>query len=134
MWKILYLTTIVIPGIMVYFGQRYIKNPPKHINKNEGYRTKKSMLSKETWDFANWYCGKLWLQYGLALFVFALVIFIAVFNKDNDTQGRSLILVTAIQLFTFGATFYFVESALKKYFDNRGKRIKNNKKVIRKNK
>ena len=40
---------------------------PKDINHTFGYRTKRSMMNKDTWSFAHAYIGKLWLICGLVL-------------------------------------------------------------------
>ena len=46
-------TSALMPAMMIFFGRWLRDHAPPDINCGFGYRTKRSMASKETWDFAN---------------------------------------------------------------------------------
>ena len=48
---------LLIPGIMLYFGWRFLNKPPQNINSIYGYRTSRSMKNQQTWDFAHQVCA-----------------------------------------------------------------------------
>ena len=55
---------LLIPATMLFFGYRWQKKPPHKINSAYGYRTRRSMSSKNAWDFAHKYCGRTWVKFG----------------------------------------------------------------------
>ena len=56
--------TLFIPVLMILCGYLMYKHTPKDINGLVGYRTAMSMKNQETGDFANNYCGSLWVKVG----------------------------------------------------------------------
>lgn len=54
-WVFMLVMSILIPTIMVAFGRRFRKAAPDKINRVFGYRTKRSMMNKKTWEFASEY-------------------------------------------------------------------------------
>ncbi|MBZ3934956.1 SdpI family protein [Methanimicrococcus blatticola] len=114
-------------------GFLWRKNGPKQINSLYGYRTTQSMTSRETWDFAHIYAGKIYLRTGIVFFILTLLICIYFWSADDDTAGIVSVIVMTIQLIIFILTIPITESALKKNFDKNGKRnpenhLKNNSK------
>ncbi len=62
-----FAVSLVVPLSMVGFGAYFMKHAPKEINYFFGYRTRRSMMSRDTWEFAHKYCGRLWLYFGLSM-------------------------------------------------------------------
>lgn len=65
------------------FSNTYLSEPPKKINKLEGFRTEKSMSSQENWDKAQILLGhyfkrnaKFLLPLGLIIFLLEIISFI----------------------------------------------------------
>ena len=58
------LVTLSLPAIMEISGLLMMLHPPKTRNVLFGYRTRRSLLSQETWDFANYYGGTLYVYLG----------------------------------------------------------------------
>ena len=58
------LVTLILPAIMEISGLLMMLHPPKTRNVLFGYRTRRSLLSQETWDFANYYGGTLYVYLG----------------------------------------------------------------------
>lgn len=118
----LYICNLLIPIIMLIFGNVFIKHPPGSINMAYGYRTKRSMKNQETWNFAHEYCGRIWKNAGAATLVISLLISLAVFFMDDAGFGYLSLILEHLQLVILIGSIYPVEKALKKNFDDEGKR------------
>lgn len=84
-----------------------------------GYRTSRSMKSKEAWTFANEYCGKLWLIWG-AFMLFITVGFDILYFKFNGYNTGVMLALMIVQLVLMFIPIGFVEKALKNRFDENG--------------
>ncbi len=62
-----WIFTLLLPVVMVVTGLLMWKKRPKDINPVMGYRTRMSMLNRQTWDFAHHHAGKNWVICGSAL-------------------------------------------------------------------
>jgi uncharacterized membrane protein len=118
---IMLLVMLIIPLIMVGFGMLFMKNPPKSINSFYGYRTKRSMKNQDTWDFAHYYCGKLWLVCGLVSLPISLVPILLVLGKSQQVISVAGLIVLGIQTILLIATIFQTERALKNNFDEFGR-------------
>lgn len=63
-WIFMLVMTLLMPFVMIGFGRRFMRRAPQKINAIFGYRTKRSMQYRDTWEFAHRYCGKLWFFCG----------------------------------------------------------------------
>ena len=118
---IMLLVILIIPLLMVGFGLLLMKNPPKQINSVYGYRTRRSVRSQETWDFAHYYFGKLWLVCGLVSIPISLVPICLVLGKSEQVISVAGLIVLGIQTLLLLVTILLTERALKKNFDEFGK-------------
>lgn len=118
----LYICNLLIPIIMLIFGNVFTKHPPGSINMAYGYRTKRSMKNQETWNFAHEYCGRIWKNAGAVTLVISLLISLAVFFMDDAGFGYLSLILEHLQLVILIGSLYPVEKALKKNFDDEGKR------------
>ncbi len=116
------LTLFLLPVMMIGMGLLWRRSGPKYINSVYGYRTSQSMASRETWDFAHIYAGKICLRMGIVLFLLTLVLCIYFWSADDDTAGIVSVVVMTAQLIIFILIIPVTESALKKNFDKSGKR------------
>ncbi len=107
-----WVTDLLIPASMVLFAVVFLKRPPKKINAFYGYRTKRSMASKEAWDFAHKLCGKAWLWIGL--FLLALIAAGKVF-LEIPPEYLSLVNLS-VTVIAMTAPIPFVEKRLKDRF------------------
>lgn len=115
---------LLIPLTMIGFGKLFTNKTPQNINYVFGYRTKMSMKNKDTWEFAHKYCGKIWFVLGLVLFPLSIIPLLAVLGKDIQTVGIVGGIVCCVQLVPLCASFIPTEYALKKTFDQNGRRKK----------
>lgn len=111
-----------VPIVMIIFGNMFLKNPPKEPNWAFGFRTKFSMKSQETWDFAQNLNGKYWKTLGLVLLPLSNATLAIMNGYDIDTIGKVVGVIEIVQcLFMLGSTVA-VSAKLKKVFDANGVR------------
>lgn len=118
---IMLLVILLMPLMMVGFGLLLMKNPPKKINSYYGYRTRRSVRSQETWDFAHYYFGKLWLVCGLVSIPISLVPICLVLGKSEQVISVAGLIVLGIQTLLLLVTILLTERALKKNYDEFGR-------------
>ena len=121
-WLFCAVMCLMIPGVVLFFGRRFLKHPPKNINSLYGYRTTRSMKNQQTWDFAHETCGRLWVRLGMILLVLSLIALALVFGQDVETVGIVSGVLTAIQTVVLVGSIFPVERALKRNFDDFGRK------------
>ena len=112
------LTVLLIPGVMLIAGYYYRSHVPKSMK--SGYRTRRSMKSKETWAFAHKLLGKYWRLLGWPTLIVSLAAIAVFFGKDEDTVGAALGVLSALQCVPLIVPMVLVERALKTHFDENG--------------
>ena len=121
-WIFVLAFDLLIPLLMLGFGKSFMKNPPAEINPGWGYRTSRSMKNKLTWDFAQKHMGKVWYRAGRWLLIPSAVPLVLVLGRDVGAVGMAGLAVCGVQLVVMLGTILVVERALKKNFDQNGKR------------
>lgn len=122
-WIFMLICDLLIPVFMIIIGKFFSKNPPKTINGVYGYRTTMSMKNKDTWDFAQRYCGRLWCRIGVVLLPLSVLAMLPPLGKDTDFVGIWGGIIALIQVIVLIIAIFPVEQALKKNFDENGKRL-----------
>ena len=107
---------------MIGFGKFFIKGGPKQINDAFGYRTTRSMKNQETWKFAHQYSGKIWIYSGLALLPISITTMLFVYGKSVDMIGITGLIIVIAQIVVMICAIPFTEAALKRNFDDLGRR------------
>lgn len=121
-WSFMLAVDLLIPLTMIGFGRHFQRTPPKEINSTFGYRTRRSMRNWDTWAFAHRYFGRLWFVWGwilLPLTVLALLPFLGASPQRVGTAGT---VVCLLQLIPMGGVIFPTERALKRTFDDQGRR------------
>ena len=121
-WLFFTAMDLLIPGIMVGIGTRFLKHPPGTINAWYGYRTARSMKNQETWNFAHETCGKLWVRLGKLSFLPALLAAVLTFGCGIETVSVASIVVVTVQTLVLIGSIFPVERALKRNFDDSGRK------------
>ena len=119
-WLFMLGVCLVIPLTMMIFGRHFMHNPPKEINGSYGYRTSMSMKSRETWDFAHRYFGRLWFILGLMLLPLSAAAMLFLLGESVKAIGNSSLIIMAFQLLFLIIPIFPTERALKKNFDQFG--------------
>ena len=115
------LSILMMPLLMIGFGLLFMKKPPKRINSLFGYRTKRSMMNQDTWDFAHQYCGKIWLVCGLVIIPLSLLPILLVIGKNEQVISMTGSIILGIQVILLLASLIPTEMALKNNFDEFGR-------------
>ena len=111
------LLLLMVPVITIITGYLMYRHTPKTINGLVGYRTNRSMINQDTWDFANKYCASLWIKLGIITSVISFLIYILF-----DVNETVSIVIVLIQTFLLLLSIIPVEKALKNTFDENGNR------------
>ncbi|HIR85891.1 MAG TPA: SdpI family protein [Candidatus Limivicinus faecipullorum] len=119
-WLYMLGVCLVIPLTMIIFGRHFMHSPPKEINGSYGYRTSMSMKSRETWDFAHRYFGRLWFILGLMLLPLSAAAMLFLLGESVKAIGNSSLIIMAFQLLFLIIPIFPTERALKKNFDQFG--------------
>ena len=113
---------LLIPAVLLLLGQRFLTRPPKSINNFYGYRTARSMKNQATWDFAHRTCGRLWFRLGLILLPLSIIAMVPVLGREAGTVGLWCAAVALIQTAVLVCSIFPVERALKRHFDDFGRK------------
>lgn len=116
----LFISNLIVPIIMVIAGYVLNKKSPKKINMFFGYRTVRSSMNQDTWDFAQKYAGKLWIRVGMVLLIGGILIQLPFIHGSESTFTILETVLICIQLVVLLATIIPVERALKQTFDEYG--------------
>lgn len=130
-WFFTLIMNLLIPIIMIVYGIIFEKKTPP-IAKSRfafGYRTSMSMKSKDTWDYAHKFFGKLWFRYGIIICALSIIALLFVLGDDEKTVGITGIVICYVQLLVMILPIIPTEISLRKKFDKNGnKRGKTEKK------
>lgn len=121
-WIFMLIMVLLIPLTMLFFGWLLFRKTPKEINYVYGYRTKRSMMNEETWRFANQYFGKAWYLCGLISVPLSVMAITLVLGKGTETVGTIGGIITMLQMIPLVGAIIPTEIALKKNFDENGRR------------
>lgn len=121
-WVFMIICNLLIPLTMIGFGEHFKKNCPKEINGAFGYRTTMSMKNKDTWNFAHHHCGKVWTSLGWILLIFSVIIMLLMIGKSESIVGTFGGVLCGVQIIFLIGSIFPTEKALKKNFDEYGRR------------
>lgn len=115
-WISMSISNFIIPIIMLVFGLVSKKIAHSKINTVYGYRTKRSMMNHETWEFAQKYCGKLWIKIAIILIFISIIVMILTFNKSEKTIAVITVIYELLQCVLIIYSIIPIEKALKENF------------------
>ncbi|MDE6740663.1 MAG: SdpI family protein [Lachnospiraceae bacterium] len=119
-WCFMLVFDLLIPFIMILCGRMMWKHPPKSINGIVGYRTRRSMLNSNTWQYAQEYCGRLWWKVGWVMLLPSVLLHIPFYGSSKNVVGVMGCILCTMQCIALIAPIYVTESALKKNFTDKG--------------
>lgn len=111
---------LLIPSVMLLFGRIWKKRPPAEINDLYGYRTRRSMKNRQTWEFAHQVCAKIWSRLGrLALAVtVAAWIPVLIWCRTVCSVGLAGGVLVLLQMLALVTSIPATEHRLKQEFGN----------------
>lgn len=121
-WFFMLICNLLLPVCMSGFGRYFRNKAPGQINMLFGYRTSRSTKNRDTWEFAHHYFGRLWYRLGLIMLPVTVAAMMPVFGKNIDFVGFYGSIVSLVQIVVMLVPIWFTESALKRTFDEDGKR------------
>ena len=119
-WIYMLIITLLFPAIMIFFGLYFKKRTPREINYLFGYRTSRSMKTKETWEFAHKLLGRIWFTAGLVLLPINIVPMLLVLGEGKDFIGNVGVVLCTVGVITIISTIIPIEIALKHNFNKDG--------------
>lgn len=121
-WWFMLCCDVLIPVLMIIAGRMMWKRPPKTINGTVGYRTSRSMMNMDTWNFAHDYCGRLWWKIGWIMLVPSILIHVPLYGKSDNAIGIVCGILITVQTIVLIVSIFPTERALKRTFTDSGKR------------
>lgn len=122
-WVFMLLQSLLIPASMMGFGYLFLRRAPRDINYFFGYRTKRSMMNRETWVFAHQHIGRNWLILGGILSACSIMSMILVYGKEMSSVGLAGSTITLLSTALMVISIIPAERALKRTFDKEGNRF-----------
>ena len=120
-WAYMLVLVLLVPLVMIFFGSRFEKEAP-NINTFLAYRTSRSSVNGDTWQYAHKKFGHLCKMFGLiALPISAAVMMITV-KMSVDAANILATLIIGIQCIMFFVPVIMTEKDLKTSFDEYGRR------------
>ena len=123
-WLFMLAVDWIIPWVMILFGQLFLRQPPKNINRVFGYRTTMSMKNQDTWAFAHRQCGKVWFRLGILLLPLSALALLPFLQRSAQVMGTAGGIICFVQLLVMVCSTIPVELALRATFDASGRRKK----------
>lgn len=80
------------------------------------------MKSQEAWDFAQRYMGRMWKKAGIVLIIASVIVSVVMYGMSEEGIGYASGILMYMQLAVLLISICPVEKALKKNFDDNGKR------------
>lgn len=114
-----WIISLILPLGIVLYGYLYKNIASKKLSYFFGYKTARTQLSKETWEYANKRVGKMWMKLGG---IYTAIVIIIVILFPSQRQNPSLIII-ALALIVSIIPFPMVQKELKEKFDDNGKKI-----------
>ena len=116
------ISVAFIPLLLIVIGKIYEKYPSKEPNIAIGFRTKLSMMNKETWDYAQRLFPKVWISLGRTLLPLSLIILFLLYSDDKDYTGNLALILMLVQVILMLGSILYVNLKLKKAFNSDGSR------------
>lgn len=110
----------VISLVYILAGIITLLYPPKNINYLYGYRTTRSMKSKEAWKASNSFASKLMILAGIDLLILGVILYLIGINNGKIWGIINIISIISISIMIYLLT----ENYLKNNFDENGNPIK----------
>ncbi len=118
-WWYMLVCVLICPLAMMFGGRLMWKHCANGKPGAVGYRSRRSVASREAWRFANEDCGRRWWRWGCALLIPSVVAMLPVYGADDGTVGIMGGIVAMIDCVIILLTILPTETALRRKFDNK---------------
>lgn len=97
---LLFILCIGIPLLTLPIGLRFVKISEEPKIKKFAYNSKKSITNLQTWQFANYKLGRVWIYGGLLVFLLNLVLYLSFSKRLLEEAVINYFYATISLLFT----------------------------------
>lgn len=111
-----WVINFILPLGLIIYGFLYKYKASKKVSKFFGYKTARTQLTQETWEYANVRVGNIWMKSG-ALYTVLVGLVLLIFPSQRD--GLSVILFVIGIIVTL-YPFSKIEKELRERFDDEG--------------
>ena len=108
------ISVAFIPLLLIVIGKIFEKYPSKEPNIAIGFRTKLSMMNKETWDYAQRLFPKVWISLGRIMLPLSLIILFLLYSEDKDYTGNLALILMLVQVVLMLGSILYVNLKLKR--------------------
>lgn len=115
-WWCMFASVLICPLTMILSGLLMWKHCAKGKPGAVGYRTRRSVASRETWQFANEDCGKRMWRWGWITMLPSVLAMLPVYGASEDTVGILGGLIVMVECVIMLALIIPTERALKANF------------------
>ena len=122
-WWFMFVCNMLYSLTMIIAGWFMWKHYPKKINHVSGYRTKRSKVNMDTWQFANINCGKRWWKIGWIMLIPTILVQIPFYGKSDDAIGWVGLVICIVECTILLISILPTERALKDTFNEDGSRM-----------
>ncbi|MDY0276865.1 MAG: SdpI family protein [Acholeplasma sp.] len=115
-WYLVLLMVLIVPLSMLIIGDNLKRNAPKEVSVLFGYRTKRSVKNKETWEFANKEFGRLLFKTGVIVAIVSVIVYISLIGityKDFVKASIVGLIMMTLQIIIIVIPYIMVEKKLK---------------------
>lgn len=116
------ISVAFIPLLLIVIGKIFDKYPIKEPNIAIGFRTKLSMMNKETWDYAQRLFPKAWISLGRIMLPLSLIILFLLYSEDKDYTGNLVLILMLVQEALLLGSIFYIDLKLKNIFNSDGSR------------
>lgn len=125
-WWFMFACNMLYSIAMILAGWLMWKHYPKEISSMIGYRTRRSSMNMDTWQFANQHCGKRWWKIGWIMLISTAIVQIPFYGKGDDVVGWLTLAISIIECTILVVSIFPTEKALKNTFHEDGSRKHSN--------
>ena len=121
-WWFMFVCNMLYSLLMIIAGRFMWKHYPAKINSVAGYRSSRSMMNKDTWQFVNENCGKRWWKIGWIMLLPTILVQIPVYGKSQEAIGWMGLAIAIVECTILLVSILPTERALKQSFTDEGVR------------
>lgn len=121
-WVYMLVLVLLVPLVMIFFGSRFEKGAPEDVNTFIAYRTRRSTVNGDTWQYAHKKFGHICKLFGLIALPVSAAIMLITAKMSPDAANILATLVIGIQFIVLFVTVILTEKDLKNSFDEIGRR------------
>ena len=121
-WISMLVSVLLVPVIMIGAGNWLLNHPPKDINCLIGYRTRRSMKNRDTWDFAHRHIGNTWIKWGFIMLPATLAALFPTLGRGEEMICVIGLILLCAQTLVMLISIIPTERALKRTFTEDGER------------